>query len=61
MQVLTWSSWSQYAISGCCQTYTATLDLGTGIVTQAFVTATHHDMFCPGEAYGIHATYSRTL
>ena len=53
--MITWSSWSPYAISGCCNTYIAVLDLGTMAVTSYVLGKkpyTHgsvqHDMFCPG-------------
>jgi len=46
--MVTWSSWSPYAISGCCETHTSVLDLDTGIAGPDTVIAVHHDMFCPG-------------
>jgi len=47
--MLVWSSWSPYAISACCQLYTAVLDLGTMVVTEFFIkNPIDHDMFCPG-------------
>jgi len=33
-------------------TYTAELDLTTGVVSEVVVTNTQHDMFCPGALRG---------
>jgi galactose oxidase len=49
-KVLTWSSYAPDNFGGSGQTITATYDPATGVVTQRTVTATNHDMFCPGIA-----------
>ena len=47
--VLTWSSFRPDTFSGGTgTTYTATYRPSTGVVSQAIVTNTKHDMFCPG-------------
>lgn len=50
LQVLTWSAYGEdrFGVGDLGQTVTATLDAGSGTVTQAVVTNTMHDMFCPG-------------
>ena len=56
--MITWSSWSPYAISGCCETHTAVLDLDTDTVgPDVEVVNIRHDMFCPGA--GVRARGSR--
>ena len=50
-QVLTWASYQPNfwnATGNETQTYTAILDLPTMTVTEAIITQTDHDMFCPG-------------
>ena len=48
-KILTWSAYQPDAFSGGRgRTVTATYDPATGVVTQRTVTATGHDMFCPG-------------
>ena len=50
-KILTWSAFqADNYIGGYGQTVTATYDPATGIVTQRTITATGHDMFCPGIA-----------
>ena len=50
-KVLTWSAYQADNFGGSNgYTQTATLDPGTGTVTQATVSNTGHDMFCPGTA-----------
>ena len=50
MQVLTWSAYARdnFAAGRSAQTVTATLNVATGAVSEAIVTNTNHDMFCPG-------------
>ena len=47
-QVMTWASYLPYTIVGSGDTYTATLNLATGVVSELTVSNTRHDMFCPG-------------
>ena len=48
-KILTWSAFrTDDYVGGYGQTVTATYDPATGIVTQRTITATDHDMFCPG-------------
>jgi galactose oxidase len=50
-KVLTWSAYQRDNFGGANgYTQTATLDLSTGTVSQATVSNTGHDMFCPGTA-----------
>jgi galactose oxidase len=49
-KLLTWSSFDPYNYGGGGKTYTATLNLTNGTVSQRTVTETGHDMFCPGTA-----------
>ena len=50
MQVLTWSAYAldRFAANRLARTQTATLDVASGTVSQATVSNTNHDMFCPG-------------
>ncbi|MCU7727938.1 discoidin domain-containing protein [Actinoplanes sp. KI2] len=48
-KILTWSAFQPDSFTGGYgQTVTATYDPKTGVVTQRTITATGHDMFCPG-------------
>jgi galactose oxidase len=49
-KILTWSSYAvdRFTNGPGGQTVTATYDPATGVVTQRTITATGHDMFCPG-------------
>ncbi len=47
-KILTWSSYKPDSFGGTGQTVTALYDPATGVVTEATITSTGHDMFCPG-------------
>ena len=47
-KVLLWSSYDRFAFGGTGQTYTVLFDPLTQLGTEALVTQTGHDMFCPG-------------
>jgi len=48
-KLVTWSAWDRYTFSnGPFQTYTALFDPVTNQSSEALVTNTNHDMFCPG-------------
>ena len=47
-KVLLWSSYERLAFGGSGKTYTAEFDPVTQSATEALVTQTGHDMFCPG-------------
>ncbi|TVY14213.1 Galactose oxidase [Lachnellula arida] len=47
-KIVTFASYKINAFGGSGNTYTATYDPATGLVTERNVVATDHDMFCPG-------------
>ena len=49
-RILTWSAWSRYSYGGSGMTMTAIFDPEDNSNTEALITATQHDMFCPGTA-----------
>ena len=51
LQVLVWSSYKPNTFSGSGNTITGMLDLTDDSVTEANVSNTKHDMFCPGAGW----------
>ena len=47
-QLLVWASYMPFTYLGRGNTITGMLDLTSNTVTQANITNTKHDMFCPG-------------
>lgn len=47
-QIVTWASYQPNNYNGNGNTYTATYDPSSGAVSELDITATNHDMFCPG-------------
>lgn len=47
-KVLMWSSHDRFTFGGGGRTYTAIFDPETGVSSEAIITNTGHDMFCPG-------------
>ena len=52
-QLLVWSSYTPYTYLGHGNTITGMLDLTNNNVTEANITNTQHDMFCPGARCGV--------